>query len=284
MRYLTFICLWLVSCAHAQPKVAMQERSLLSAADSAKYAQYVSYADRGRIDSLPIGERVAQTALFFLNTPYVGGLLNNEPETLIVDLNQLDCVTFVDNVLALTTSRDEKSYLEQLKKVRYRNGEISFVARLHYSSDWIYEMTRIGLLKDMSQKMGGKKMDKTIDFMTTHASSYLPFRDSLKLAAMKQVENEINARNCYYIPKNEIRKTEIRTGDILLFVTNIKGLDTSHVGIAYWQHDELYFIHASSVGKRVIISDKTLMVYLRSMIKIEGIMVGRLIEKENDNQ
>ena len=45
-------------------------------------------------------------------------------------------------------------------------------------------------------------------------------------------EKEINARPYYYIPETEINRnaTGIKDGDIVCFVTTIKGLDISHVG------------------------------------------------------
>ena len=54
---------------------------------------------------------------------------------------------------------------------------------------------------------------------------------------MADKEKEINLRPHYYVPKQEIDKCSfrIKNGDILCFVTSIKGLDVTHVGIAYWK-------------------------------------------------
>ena len=72
---------------------------------------------------------------------------------------------------------------------------------------------------------------------------------------MADKEKEINLRPHYHVPKQEIEKCSsgIKNGDILCFVTSIKGLDVTHVGIAYWKDGQLTFIHASSSAKKVII-------------------------------
>jgi hypothetical protein len=97
---------------------------------------------------------------------------------------------------------------------------------------------------------------------------------------MKKIEDEMYAREIYYIPKKKIEKVvrQIEDGDILGITTTIKGLDCSHTGIAIWQKGELRMIHAPSPGKKVQITGLSLRNYLMQIKKDTGIIVARPIE------
>ncbi|MDE5657151.1 MAG: DUF1460 domain-containing protein, partial [Muribaculaceae bacterium] len=48
------------------------------------------------------GERTADIAMRFAGTPYVAHTLEGTPEMLTVNLDELDCTTFVETVMALS--------------------------------------------------------------------------------------------------------------------------------------------------------------------------------------
>ncbi len=92
----------------------------------------------------PIGEVMVAIGVSFLGTPYVARSLEQPGEEhLVVNLLGLDCVTFVENTLALSRCvKLEKQtfddYRQQLQLIRYRGGIIDgYPSRLHYFSDWI---------------------------------------------------------------------------------------------------------------------------------------------------
>lgn len=95
---------------------------------------------------------------------------------------------------------------------------------------------------------------------------------------MKKVEKAMNARKKFYVPKQLVRKAEsgVLAGDVLLLTTSIKGLDTSHVGIAVKKGGRVYLMHASSTAKKVVVSDKPLTDYMAGVASQTGIMVGRV--------
>ena len=97
------------------------------------------------------------------------------------------------------------------------------------------------------------------------------------VARIAAKEKEINARPYYYIPESDINKLAegIKDGDIVCFVTTIKGLDISHVGIVCRVGDELTFIHASTTQKKVIANDAPLQEYVESIKRNSGIMIVR---------
>ncbi|MDR2969683.1 MAG: DUF1460 domain-containing protein [Tannerellaceae bacterium] len=233
-------------------------------------------------------ELIIETALFFLHTPYVGATLEKEPEELTVNLREMDCTTFVENVISLTkTIRDGEPSFEKfcrnLQQLRYRKGKITgYTARLHYTTDWIYENERKGLIRDITKEAGGKPLPLNLSFMSEHPESYGQLKDNAgRIAEIREKEKEISARSCYYyIPKTEIDSLahNIMSGDMIGFVTTIDGLDLSHVGIAYRENGKLTFIHAStSAAKSVIINEEPLSAYVKRIKTNRGIMIVRLL-------
>ena len=236
------------------------------------------------VDKLCSDILMDETAKFFLGVPYVGKTLEYEPERLIVNLREMDCMTFVENVLALAEASASgtpswQTYLEKLQQIRYRDGKIEdYTSRLHYTSDWIYENEKKGLIADISKEIGGVPLAMDVSFVSTHPESYMQLQSHPEyIAVMAKKEKEINSRQYYYIPKEEIdkREAQIRTGDIVCFVTSIKGLDISHVGIVHKEGDKMTFIHASRGKKRVIINEESLQDYVLGIKKSKGIMVLR---------
>lgn len=236
------------------------------------------------VDKLCSDILMDETAKFFLGVPYVGKTLEYEPERLIVNLREMDCMTFVENVLALAEASASGTpswqiYLEKLQQIRYRDGKIEdYTSRLHYTSDWIYENEKKGLIADITKEIDGVPLAMDVSFVSTHPESYMQLQSHPEyIAVMAKKEKEINSRQYYYIPKEEIdkREAQIRTGDIVCFVTSIKGLDISHVGIVHKEGDKMTFIHASSGKKRVIINEESLQDYVLGIKKSKGIMVLR---------
>lgn len=236
------------------------------------------------VDKLCSDILMDETAKFFLGVPYVDKTLEYEPERLIVNLREMDCMTFVENVLALAEAFASgtpswQTYLEKLQQIRYRDGKIEgYTSRLHYASDWIYENEKKGLIADITKEIGGVPLAMDVSFVSTHPESYMQLQSHPEyIAVMAKKEKEINSRQYYYIPKEEIdkREAQIRTGDIVCFVTSIKGLDISHVGIVHKEGDKMTFIHASSGKKRVIINEESLQDYVLGIKKSKGIMVLR---------
>lgn len=236
------------------------------------------------VDKLCSDILMDETAKFFLGVPYVDKTLEYEPERLIVNLREMDCMTFVENVLALAEAFASgtpswQTYLEKLQQIRYRDGKIEgYTSRLHYASDWIYENEKKGLIADITKEIGGVPLAMDVSFVSTHPESYMQLQSHPEyIAVMAKKEKEINSRQYYYIPKEEIdkREAQIRTGDIVCFVTSIKGLDISHVGIIHKEGDKMTFIHASSGKKRVIINEESLQDYVLGIKKSKGIMVLR---------
>lgn len=293
---MAFICnIWLILLTSL---FSSCDSCVISEADRLVLQKFWHYAQTNHLKEQEAGERISSIARFFLDTPYKSNTLNTaDGEKLIVNLRELDCVTFVENVLALAflpeyTSSSEDTFKKNLQKIRYRDGIIEdFTSRLHYSSDWLYEMQQNLLLKDITADLGGIKHTKEINFMSGHHELYPALKNNPQLLTkIKNMEDSINKRTRYYIPKSDIDKvySKIKAGDIILITTNIAGLDTSHLGIAILYNGTIHLLHASSEYKKVMISLSPLKEYMAGIRSQSGIIIGRtyqrmaqdLIEKE----
>lgn len=286
MKYVSLI---LIGCILASATLFAQNDVVCTAKDKELFEKYKTYI-------LPYRQKRLQTTLektarFFLGTPYVGHTLERTTkEKLIVNLRELDCVTFVENVLALSAAARSTdftfaSFCNELRKIRYRDGEINgFASRLHYTSDWVFANEQRGAIKNISRDLGGVRESKTIDFMSTHADAYKKLKSDAKARArIQQKEKEINQRGgFYYLPKDKInaKAAQIPHMAMIAFTTGIKGLDTSHVGFAFKQNDELTFIHASSAQKKVVINRQPLNDYCAAQSKCTGIMIMEILNSK----
>ena len=262
------------------------QEALIADNNEALFNNYVAYITPFK--ELSFEEVLEQTAHFFLGTPYVAGTLEiNDKEQLVVNLKELDCVSYVENVLALSlvSISDDfcfHNFKAHLLKIRYRNGELSdYASRIHYTSDWIFDNQRKKLLRNISQELSGVKETKELNFMSNHRNVYKQLlHDNEMLSKIKQMEKTINNRGgFYYLPKDEIaaKASEIPHMAIVGIVTSIDGLDTSHVGFAYNKDGELGFIHASSLQEKVVIDSKTLSEYCLGQKNCKGIIVAKII-------
>ncbi|MDE6086020.1 MAG: DUF1460 domain-containing protein, partial [Muribaculaceae bacterium] len=144
-------------------------------------------SDTVRINSLLIDaskiknpqERVAFIGKQFINTPYVAGTLEGDTEELRVNIDELDCTTFVDNVLAIAYTAGEgrlswRDFIYNLENMRYRSGTMNgYSSRLHYFSDWVVDNVHRGNFKEFTSHIPGCSWEvKTIDFMSSNRDKY----------------------------------------------------------------------------------------------------------------
>lgn len=290
----------MASCTVSNVKTAEAQQSgdrsrvITTSADDSLAHKYLRTASKLLGRSTPIGERVMLIGRMMKNTPYVASTLEVDSvnENLVMNLRGLDCVTFYENALAMARvvrmhpKPTVEQYREELKKLRYRGGKIDgYASRLHYSIDYFHDNVEKGVLRNVTQEVGGsltKKDTRTIDFMSKHRSTYKQLRtNDEEYANIVKHEQEMNARGGFmYIPKESIAAIEknIQPGDIIGIVTSINGLDCSHTGIAEVVEGTIHFTHASSALGKVVMSEGTLSEYLAPNSKQIGIVVMRPVE------
>lgn len=230
---------------------------------------------------------------------YVGGTLEPDPlpenpseyvEPLVINLDSVDCTTFVEYISAsvlgrtLITCENDSIFKRFVQALRYQGGKRgNYTTRNHYFSGWILNGEQAGLMNEVTKSLtGAKQMQKQVNFMSTNTSSYPQLqKDPKMLMQSKMVEKHLSSVFTYYIPSAQINKCygELQHGDIVAFVTGVKGLDIQHVGFVWKPQagDTPKLLHASSVKGRVAVSDESLQDYAVKAKNCKGIRVVRLV-------
>lgn len=247
----------------------------------------LQYAHKEKLSEKPLPEIEIAVARYFLSTPYVAKTLDiNGKEHLVINLRELDCTTFLENVVSISTciknnTTDFETYCQTLINFRYRNGTLDkYPSRLHYFTDWLLDNEEKQLISIVSNTFATDRFDPTVNFMSTHPQSYPQLENEEFVEQIDEIEKEVSQAKLMFVPKENIQEIEkyVQNGDLIAITTNIPGLDIAHVGLAYFVNERLHLFHASSTQKEVVISEETLQDYLKGITKNNGIIVARLQE------
>lgn len=237
--------------------------------------------------ALPMSKLLVEIGKSFVGTPYVSATLENgTEEKMVVNLRELDCTTFVENMLALSRTikagkKDFYSFVAELQRIRYRNGNRDgYPSRLHYFSEWISNNQQKHIVDGRINKKG-KKIDKPINFMSTHPADYPVLNEHPELIPQITLqEKELSKQDFWYFPKTDFANLykNLKHGDIIALTSAIDGVDINHVGIIVKKDQEFYLLHASMSGKEVLISNEPITDFLKPASKNSGIMIARTID------
>lgn len=205
---------------------------------------------------------------YFIDTPYVGNRLvgsSSKDEELVIALEELDCFTYLDYLESFKRSSNYSEFEENLKKVRYIKGEVTYLQRKHFFSDWYSENEKVA-----------------IDVLTLPEYQDLISTDTVELnQGAKGVYIEdlpVRTRDINYLDRtiidSKILKT-FKTGDYVGLRKNIAGLDVTHTGLIVQKEDGTYLRHASSSAGKMKVVDELLLDYLDVNKSVIGILIFR---------
>jgi len=208
----------------------------------------------------------------------------NLEEELEVDLEAMDCFTFVENTLALSlVLQDGKceynAFKENLRKIRYRDGQIDgYASRLHYFSDWAVEQTIHNILVEKTKDLEGVQTRLNINYMTRRAPKNPALADENTFKQIKNLEQKLSTENVYFIPREKVPSVlkKLKTGDLVAFTAAEKeGIDVYHTGFVWKVGKEVHLLHANSslLERGVVVSSNTMGSYLLHHHKFSGIRV-----------
>ena len=198
-------------------------------------------------------EKIAAYSRLALGTPYALGCLGEGTEgrydkDSLMDFSRVDCLTFCEQILALAISKDYNDTFQNLQKIRYHNGTISFHARNHFViADWITHNQ--WLLRNVTEERCGslcKEMVKTIDRRTFAAAQGCADTNGFPPPQTMSI---------HYLPKQHLLPSapELKGSEIMVLITTREGIFASHLGFIVKQDDgSLLFRHASSIHNKVI--------------------------------
>ena len=287
------IFLLLITCTFVLQMKAQSTVPQYTPEDSIRVMNLLQSAEKDAAKDSTAGQTMLRIgrAIEKMNIPYVAHTLEpNDQERLIINLRELDCTTFVESAMALTlcvrsgrTTFDD--YCRILQKIRYWQGRApQYIRRLHYFTSWIEDNTTMDLVRELQSPNPPFTAVQTVQahYMTQHVDKYRMLTvNPHDVPMIREMEKRIEGKKYRYIPKqqlynNQLLRKTIHDGDIIVIITNIKGLDTQHIGIAAWHADGLHLLNASSIHHRVIEEPMTLRQYLYKHPTMPGIRVVRI--------
>lgn len=251
------------------------------------FTQRVELAHTNALASHAIGDVMAAIGRSFIGSPYEAHTLEvNAEEQLVTRLDAFDCVSFVENVFAITLCIKKNTvsfddYCAALRTIRYRNGVIAgYPSRLHYFTDWVRDNEKKMLLHDVTRSLGGIRIHGTFNFMSTHPESYKQLEDAAVRKAIEVAEKDLSLVKRYLIPRESVAAIlpKINNGDIIALGARTRGIDFSHTGLAVLENDTIKFLHAPLSAGSVQVSTGSLAAYLDDHHSTTGILVARPIE------
>lgn len=218
-----------------------------------------------------VTRRVVRLARQHVGQPYRLGVLGEggrepfDPDPLYC-LSASDCVTFVEQVLAMALSASFEEFVETLQRIRYREGRVGFLTRNHFTeADW--NVNNAWLLEDVTRRLGGScaapmvvRVDRAAFFRRFGIGEDIPvenFRDS-------------------YLPREGLGAflRELREGDVIEFVRGgPKSPFVGHMGLlARNAGGRVTLIHSGDPAVREL----PLAEYLHQRRAFTGVKVLRL--------
>ena len=211
------------------------------------------------------GERIGFLSRYFLKIKYKESTLigsEHDPEVFVLNLEEVDCLTFIEYVEAMRRAASFAAFKENLMKVRYQAGEIAFESRNHFFTDW--KAFNSDFIIDVTKSLGAEK--------TKDVSKRLNEKHD---GALLLTGIDCRLREVSYIQSKYVDETvlgNLRTGDYIGIYAKPDGLDVSHVGIVIKGRDAVHLRHASSSKKHRKVVDEDLKDYLTAK---PGIIVLR---------
>jgi cell wall-associated NlpC family hydrolase len=203
------------------------------------------------------GDRIEFLSRSFLGKPYkISPLIgaSDTPEVFTVSLDEFDCVTYIETVLALSLASSMDEFLEWLRRIRYESGRVKWERRNHYMTDWIRSNIRAGALRRLSfPRLPAVMKEKKLDDVPG-----LP---------------PVRARfSC--VPRTAMKKLmrEMQTGDLIFFASTRKRLDVFHCGIIIRDGARVLVRHASRSRGGVV--EQELNEFLKAN-RMAGVIIAR---------
>ena len=223
-----------------------------------------------------------------LGTPYVAHTLEGDEELLTINIHELDCLTFIETLYALTRAtmahrNSWRDFAANIENIRYRGGEMGdYSSRLHYISEWIIDNHLRGNLVEVTPDLPHVDyMVKNIDYMTHHTDSYRQLKNDTAMVE-KIKRYELRNHRFPYLKRSWLNDKEVkaalRSGDFITLVTKIEGLDVSHNGIIIVDDKgDPYLLDASMTGGKVMLESKPLFKFLERSKTNIGVRVFRIM-------
>lgn len=211
------------------------------------------------------GKRIDFLSKQFIDTKYKKTTLTgdiNTPEVFVINLEAVDCLTFIEYIEAMRRSVSFDEFRDNLMRVRYRSSMPAFKNRNHFFTDWT--AFNSDMISDVTKQIAAGK-SKVVSKRLNEKNDGAFFLPGIPY----------RLREITYIQTTDLDEailTKLETGDYVGIYSKTDGLDVSHTGIIIKQNDSVCMRNASSVKEHMKVLDEELMDYLKSK---PGIIVLR---------
>lgn len=209
------------------------------------------YLDNLQIEQPDFAARLRDVAESSLGTAYVGDPLGEGPQGSydkdpIMDIAHVDCVTFVEQSIALAASDSYQKAQDFLQTLRYRNPTIAFENRNHFMvADWVHN-------NKFCEDITGKLDTPTQTVTRTIGRKHFFQLKELPTCAEQAVDPVLTLA---YIPATEAATAEknLPNATLLLFIGKVDWLFALHCGLyLHDAHGNGNLYHASSKAEKVV--------------------------------
>jgi hypothetical protein len=270
----------------------------IAAADSSITLQLKSEKDRAEVEKLITGlkaktasQRIEQVSAYLLGRKYhpdtkkrikkqrtkkTKNVEANNIDPLPVklinsDLRYLDCMTYVEHVLALAACQkpDYKyEFLLRLIDIKFNaNGRpLMNHHRKHFTSVWADRNEAKGYVKNVA-KAHPLAQQKVVTLNKVGKNRTFYVKDRFMISEKPQT--------VWYFSRDTLLKKEIKleSGDIIAMVTGKEGLDVTHMGFYIEKDNKPLLRHASYTKNEIV--DEDFYEYFKNHKSARGIMLLR---------
>jgi hypothetical protein len=208
-------------------------------------------------DDRAIDGRIEVISRHFLGRPYQTNPLigsADSAEVFTASIDQFDCVTYIETVVALARASTVDGFIEWLRKIRYERGRIQWDRRNHYITLWIRNNVREGIIRRVSMTAAPTvSIERVLNVVPGLAPRRIRIRCITKGA----------------VPQCAKR---LQSGDVISFVSTHKHLDLFHAGIIVRDGKRILMRHASRSQGGVV--EQELSEFLKAN-RMAGVIVVR---------
>ena len=204
------------------------------------------------------GPRMERISAELVGLPYRTNLIGSvdTPEVFVTALDEFDCVTFMETVLALAHSREVMDFPQALRLIRYAKGDVEWTSRNHYMTQWLRNNEKAGFVRRLRTPKPTVMKDRHLNVVP----GLRPLRMKFEV-----------------VPKRDLLRAadSMETGDLIFFGSTRSHLDIFHCGMLLRRGGELTMRHASRSKGGVV--DQKLADFLKNN-RMSGVLLARPAE------
>jgi N-acetylmuramoyl-L-alanine amidase-like protein len=207
----------------------------------------------------PLDQRLLRVSERFLGTPYLASPLGEgsgvDPDPTF-RTDAVDCLTFVEETLALSLARKDEEVPELLRRIRYASTPV-YEDRNHLmEAQWLPNNVRKGFLVDVTRRYGG---EDTLQVHKTLTARTWTSRSSQELKLPKE-RQPVGTYSLNVIPLDKVLEhaRKVPSGTIVVIVREelpLKATRITHLGFLVQKGKRTWMRHAARNGYARVVDE-----------------------------